>query len=339
MEFWNQKAQEIIGNIYFKCYKCNFIVSINFINQYDNVVIFKRITLLNSILFKIYNIYINEKKKTLDNLKINIQNHTGERNMKTFKKLILTSIQIVLALTISGCNKNKDNKDNDIKIIYTNDIHCAINTNISFAAIKQFKNNLQKTNKDVLLVDAGDAIEGGAYGTISKGEVLINAMNEVEYDICAIGNHEFNYGIERLKELINMANATYLNTNVVYKGNKDDWINHLPTYKVVKTNLMKIGFLGITTPYTPSNTAPSLYKENNETVYQFDFGGKENFYSHIQSTIDQLKNEEKVDKIIALGHLGTSADDPSLYPYSSKDIVNNTYGLTLDNFINTLKYK
>ena len=94
----------------------------------------------------------------------------------------------------------------EIVVLYTNDVHCAIETDeesgiLGYAKIAAMKKALEADGKDVFWVDAGDAIQGSAIGTLSDGEYIIQIMNESGYDLAIPGNHEFDYGMERFLEL------------------------------------------------------------------------------------------------------------------------------------------
>lgn len=244
------------------------------------------------------------------------------KNKRLFA-LCLSSMSILL----TAC-PNFSANDFTIQIIFTNDIHCEIKAegeSVSFAELAHYKKQLQKNYKYVTLVDSGDAIEGSVYGTLSKGEIVVDAMNLVGYDICALGNHEFNYGTDRLKELIDKSNATYLNANITYDGNGDNWIEDLPKYKIMTYGGTKVAYLGITTPRTTSTIATSLISENKEIVYNFDCGGPQEFYDNIQSTVDYVKSQG-ASYVIALAHLGDPSES-DLVPYDSKSVANNTSGI------------
>ena len=89
----------------------------------------------------------------------------------------------------------------DIIILHTNDIHCGILDNVGFPRLAQYKKDLQKAGHKVLLVDAGDCVQGAPLGKLSQGEAVVRIMNAVKYDFLIPGNHEFDYGIEQLHNL------------------------------------------------------------------------------------------------------------------------------------------
>ena len=89
----------------------------------------------------------------------------------------------------------------DITILYTNDVHTYIDKKspeLTYAAIAALKKSYQDAGKNVLLVDAGDHIQGTAYGSMDEGASIIQLMNAAGYDVATPGNHEFDYGRTRL---------------------------------------------------------------------------------------------------------------------------------------------
>ena len=146
-------------------------------------------------------------------------NMSKEKKLKRFLACVLIAVMALFLLVGCGVNsKSADKRSDDIVILFTNDIHCGINDELGLATLATYKNELKEKYKYVVTVDAGDAIEGSALGTISKGEIGIDAMNVVGYDYAIFGNHEFNYGLDRLKELVELSDATYLNSDVEYLG-------------------------------------------------------------------------------------------------------------------------
>jgi 2',3'-cyclic-nucleotide 2'-phosphodiesterase (5'-nucleotidase family) len=86
-------------------------------------------------------------------------------------------------------------KSKDIKIIHTNDVHCGVQDAIGYDGLMLYKKQLLSKYNHVILVDAGDHIQGGTIGLITNGVGIIEIMNKVGYDVATLGNHEFDYGI------------------------------------------------------------------------------------------------------------------------------------------------
>ena len=92
----------------------------------------------------------------------------------------------------------------DVTILYTNDVHTYIDKQspkLTYAAIADLKQSYQNAGKDVLLVDAGDHVQGTAYGSMDEGASIIKLMNAAGYDVATPGNHEFDYGMDRAKAI------------------------------------------------------------------------------------------------------------------------------------------
>ena len=93
----------------------------------------------------------------------------------------------------------------DVTILYTNDVHTYIDKQspkLTYAAIADLKQSYQNAGKDVLLVDAGDHVQGTAYGSMDEGASIIKLMNAAGYDAATPGNHEFDYGMDRAKAIM-----------------------------------------------------------------------------------------------------------------------------------------
>ena len=97
----------------------------------------------------------------------------------------------------------------DVVILYTNDVHTYIDNPLSYDVIAGIKAELEKTygEGNVLLADAGDHVQGTAYGSMDKGDTILALMNAAGYDIATLGNHEFDYGME--KALANVQAAAF----------------------------------------------------------------------------------------------------------------------------------
>ena len=207
-----------------------------------------------------------------------------------------------------------------VTVLYTNDVHTYITEDITYSTIAALKDSIPNS----LLVDAGDHIQGTAYGSMDKGMTIIGLMNTAGYDAATLGNHEFDYRMEGCFNAIEQADFTYLSCNFhrIKNGVAADPI--LKPYQLFEVNGIKIAILGITTPETLTSTTPAHFQnEQGEYIYGIAGGsdGAE-LYSAVQNAIDTASAE--ADCIIALGHLG---DDPSSDPWNSEDVIANTTGL------------
>lgn len=205
----------------------------------------------------------------------------------------------------------------DIVILYTSDVHCAIDSGFGYAGLYQLRETLELNGDHTILVDNGDAVQGASVGTLTRGGAIIDLMNEVGYDIAIPGNHEFDYGMDRFLELTEMADFPYISCNF----NKEGELVFDP-YIIKEVNGVKIGFVGVTTPYTPTTSTPKYFQnEEGEYIYGFlqdETGSK--LYDAVQMSVDAVRSEG-ADYVIVMGHLG---DELIYRPYTYKDVIENT---------------
>ena len=242
--------------------------------------------------------------------------------MKTLKVLVLLSTTI-FAVGCSGKGKNNEpivTPDEPIVIYATSDVHCAIDDNLGYATLAAYFKQAQATNKYVTLVDAGDAIQGNLIGSLSKGEYIVDIMNSLNYDVYVVGNHEFDYGIDVLKDRINQFKGDMLSCNISYTGTKENKIKDIKPYSIITYGNKKVGYIGVTTPTTLVESSPKNFKEDDKVVY--DFGG-ENYYKIVQNNIDECRSLG-CDYVVLLTHLGYS-DNYS--PYSSPELIASITGV------------
>jgi len=222
--------------------------------------------------------------------------------------------------------KIENKLSDDIIILFTNDIHCGIMDNIGYDGLSLYKKELKEKYKTVLIVDTGDAIQGGAIGILSKGEDIVNIMNLIHYDIAILGNHEFDYGIDQIKYISQKLNNSYICSNCCYRENKT---SIFPPYKIIKINSnISIGFIGVDTPQTFSKTfLHSSIDKDGKPIYDFLIrnNGQE-LYDTLQKYIIEVRTQG-VNYVILLAHLGNNGD--SLTKYTTENLVSNLEGLDL----------
>ena len=213
----------------------------------------------------------------------------------------------------------------DVTILYTNDVHTYIDNKSpkpTYAAIAALKKSIEDTGRDVLLVDAGDHIQGTAYGSMDDGATIIELMNEAGYDLATPGNHEFDYGMARAKAVLQEADFPYVSCNWV---DLRTGFNVLPSVKFFFVGGRKIAFVGVTTPETFTKSTPAYFMNDAQTKYIYDILGGEDgqkLYDAVQKAIDKAEFWG-ADTIIGLGHLGV---DPSSSPWTSEEVIAHTHG-------------
>ena len=233
------------------------------------------------------------------------------------KKSLLCVLMAMLVLA-TFCAASAD----DIVILFTGDVHCAYEKYTNVAAMKEFYESVTPGN--VVLVDTGDNIQGDTIGAVSLGEYIIDFMNAAGYDVVGLGNHEFDYGIDRIAELAKKADFQYTDANITYTGKNENKLDFVKPYVIVELEEAKVAFIGVATPTAIATSTPTYFQEDGEFVYQFGSGdnGKV-LYGMVQDAVDAAR-ADGADYVILLAHLGI---EDEVTPYRSIDVVNNTHGI------------
>ncbi len=241
------------------------------------------------------------------------------------KKAVYTLILIAVSLLILvGCT-DRLTESGKIVVLYTGDMHCSVESGankLDFAQLALYKQAVSNSADYVTLVDCGDAVQGSNIGTLTKGESIVELMNEVGYDVCTFGNHEFDYGIDQLEKLMGMSDAEYICCNFM-----DSDGCFVSPYTIRSYGELKIAYIGITTPYTLTSSNPEVFKdENGELKYSFcqDTSG-EKLYNAVQNAVDTAIGMD-ADYVIALAHLGNGE---GYSPYGSEDVIAATSGIDI----------
>ena len=249
---------------------------------------------------------------------------------------LLSLISIGIIFLFISLNKNTTiSAPEKIIILHTNDVHCQIDqkknkdeivTNIGYAGVLAYKKEMENLHgiNNVTLVDAGDAIQGGPIGTLSKGEYIVDIMNYVGYDVACPGNHEFDYGMENfLKLSTETSKANYICCN--FRDLEGNTI--LSPYTLIKYGDLTIAYLGINTPESFTKSSPIYFQdENGNYIYDFAQGEKgQTLYKTVQKYVDEAI-KEGANYVVAIGHLG---DEGASEYWSSKSLIKNTYGIDI----------
>ena len=248
-----------------------------------------------------------------------------------FKLITKILLSFVLAFTLSIYNSQRiigdtlSKQSDNIYIFYTGDVHCGVEENLGYPAVKALIQHEKETHPFVTLVDTGDYIQGGTLGSLTKGTAIIDIMNAMQYDIATIGNHEFDYGMEQLGSLLDQARFDIIASNVKYTGSKTNIFEGRAKEYIIKDyGNTKVAFLGILTPSSITDSTPTFFMEDDKFVYDFYSGqdGKE-LANRVQSLVDKAR-ADGADYVIALSHLGSSAEN---VPFGSIALIHNTSGI------------
>lgn len=233
------------------------------------------------------------------------------------KKIITFVLSVIIVLGIFPTAAFADAVSDDIVILYENDVHCVVE---GYSKLAAMKNELQQTHKYVGVVSGGDYIQGTSLGVISRGEYIVKLMNLVGYDAVTLGNHEFDYRMDRLDELVAMMDTKPVCCNFQKLG--EDTTCFKP-YTIVSYGDVDIAYIGITTPSTITSAAPAQFKDENgnftHTFHQTDL------YDVVQANIDSAKNDG-ADYVIALSHIGYAEDEIYGDLEDVEDLIRNTDG-------------
>ena len=237
--------------------------------------------------------------------------------MKKIFSVILVIVMVLSVLPLAFA------AETETVVLYTNDVHCAID---DYAVLAAYKAQLESEGKNVVLVDAGDAIQGEVIGALTKGEAVVDVMNAVGYDYAIPGNHEFDYGMEVFLDLAeNKAEYQYLSSNFHYLPDEEPVFD---AYAIKDFGDIQIAFVGISTPETITKTTPEYFKdENGDFIYGFpEYPGdmtNEALYANVQASVDSAI-ADGADIVIALGHLGITEITEG---WKSINIIANTDGI------------
>lgn len=226
----------------------------------------------------------------------------------TFSTPVVTQAEVV-----SSVGKN------DIVILYDNDVHCNVDSYEDMAALKK---EMQEQSNYVSVVSCGDYLQGDVIGAISKGKAIVQIMNKVGYDVVAIGNHEFDYGVPRLKSLVKSMNAKVVASNFVKKSTGKPVFR---SYTIKTYGKKKVAFVGVTTPESITKSTPA-YFQNSKGEFIYDFYGDSTgklLAERVQKVVNTAR-KNGADYVVALTHMGTEGVTTQ---WDVQHLIKNTYGI------------
>ena len=241
---------------------------------------------------------------------------------KLFSFLCSVMLIAILCVPVSAFDEGKSN---DIVILYINDAHANLDRPLSYDTIGAIKKQLEKEYRYVLLVDAGDHLQGTEFGSLDKGATIVQLMNKAGFDLAVPGNHDFDYGMDTFLKRTQEAEFPYLSCNFYHQSDGVRGERLLEPFHAYHFGKEIVAFIGITTPETILNAAPSHFQDDNGN-FCYEISGCENgkaLYDEVQNTVNAVR-KAGATKVIAVGHLG---DDPSSSPWTSEEVIENVSGL------------
>lgn len=222
--------------------------------------------------------------------------------------LMIPSLGLAGAVSLEG----------KLVILHTNDVHgrgVGSTTAWGYGAIAQVKKDLEAQGALVLLLDAGDASQGTPLVNLDQGKTAIDFMNAAGYDAMCPGNHEFDWGYDNLKQILENASFPVLAANIVDSVSGEA---KFEAYTIIEKGDYKIGVFGLDTPETMTKAHP-------DKVRGINFLQGEELYACAQAQVDAL-TEAGCDLIVCLGHLGVADESIGNQSY---DVIANTTGIDL----------
>ncbi len=228
------------------------------------------------------------------------------------KSLIIIILLSTLAFLLAA-------EDLKLDIVFSNDVHGGIDRaaatfinpqfppmlgggGVAASLIKHVRSYGDGKMRDNLVVDAGDFFQGHPIGTVTKGKAIVEYMNDVKYDVMTLGNHDYDTGEQALEEALALAKFPIISSNIVNRET-GKLPYYLKPYIIVEKMGLRIAIIGFTTTDTEKMSFP-------ENIKNVDFTDEK---EALNKYIPIVRNQEKADIVIVLGHAGLPYDPESAY--------------------------
>lgn len=225
---------------------------------------------------------------------------------------------LLLCLIVTNYTEAKPRKtntpDKSIVILHENDVHCQIDGYTSLAGLRDA---IQDTAY-VAVVSCGDFVQGGTAGAISRGQYIADIMQQVDYDVITLGNHEFDYPVSHTAKLLKQIGAPVTCANFFKVGKRKPVYAPFVIKKFGKT---KVAFIGVVTP-TALYTEASAFMQGDKQVYELR---PEQLYGLVQKAADKAR-KKGADYVVVISHLG---EDDNNTHIESHALVANTRGIDI----------
>ena len=246
---------------------------------------------------------------------------------KTLKKLSITAAMLLFCMGVASCGQasqtnqvgNPGAEGTKFVILHTNDMHGymqAADGCLGIGAVAQLKKDYEEQGYDVLLMDAGDYLQGNYFANFTQGESVVEVMNAAGYDVAALGNHEFDYGSDVLEQRISEMDFPVVAANITVDATGEPFVQQNAVFTL--SDGTKVGVFGLDTPSTTTSSAP-------KNTAGISFAQGEDLYAAAQAQIDELKGQG-CSIIVCVGHLGEETANEG---NNAENVVANTSGLTV----------
>jgi 2',3'-cyclic-nucleotide 2'-phosphodiesterase (5'-nucleotidase family) len=219
----------------------------------------------------------------------------------------------ILLLTVGaliGCSTGqhvaRQQHQKSIVVLYENDVHGQIDGYPKLAGLRDAIS--QSDTAWTAVVSCGDYLSGGVACSLKKGEYIVTLMNSVGYDAVTLGNHEYDFGMPRLMELLPGLNTSAVCVNLYdYQGTEP----LMAPYVIRQYGNQRVAFVGVSTPESMDAEAYSFFDDKGRQLY--DLHTKET-YQMVQQAADKAR-KEGADYVIVLAHLGELESETGVDSY------------------------
>jgi 2',3'-cyclic-nucleotide 2'-phosphodiesterase (5'-nucleotidase family) len=215
------------------------------------------------------------------------------------KKSIIPTILAGSFMMLSSCSTLRHNSVTEpaksIVILYENDVHCNIDGYTKIAGLRDAINKSDTAYAAAVCV--GDFLQGGTSGAVSRGQYVVDIMRNVGYSAVTLGNHEFDYGVPRMKELLSQLKSPVVCANFFDAGAAKPYY---PPYVIQRIGNKRIAFVGAVTPETMLLESYAFHDDNGKVIYDLK---PETFYPLVQQAVDDARREG-ADYVVLISHVG-----------------------------------
>ncbi len=202
-----------------------------------------------------------------------------------------------------------------IVVLYENDMHCAIDNYARLAGMRE--TIASGDSLAVALVSCGDYLQGGVAGSISKGQYIVDILRHMNYDAIGLGNHEFDYGVPRMNELLSQLPYPVVCANFFEAGSP---VPFYAPYIIRQLGGRRVAFIGAVTGEAMRSEAYSFYNDNGHLLYDL----KPMEVSRIvQQSVNEVRSQG-ADIVVLISHLG---EQPVANTVNSHELVARTRGI------------
>lgn len=233
-------------------------------------------------------------------------------------KIVAASLLITsLFLSLTSCHTTRQavvvsEPAKSIVVIYDNDVHCGVE---GYAKMAGLRDDVADTAY-VAMVSCGDYLQGGTVGAISHGQYVADVMKHMHYDAVTLGNHEFDYYVPRMKELLAEIGAPVVCANFY---DMDGNCVFAP-YTIKTFGNKRVAFVGAVTPTTRYTEEYSFFDKNGKQLYELR---EKDCYAVVQNAVDAAR-KEGADYVIVIAHLGEDVNDLNV---DSRGLIRATTGI------------